>query len=246
MIALLVLTTAMAAVPYDSQKLQQKLKETQSYRQQRLSKYAPNLPSSAYQKAAQGKVATGLEAVAGHKAQKGWGVAIFDVPIDRLWGGVNDELNHVGLTPVDHTEIIKGAPCSDQRKVMMSLPVPILSDRWWIVQSSTNPQLIQQSNGAVRELSWNHVPDAAAETLSPAGKARITDAVNVSFSRGAWLLIALDENHTLGEYYTWADPGGNIPAGPASTFAAGGIEQTFNAMQDYARKHKKNQCMTGK
>ena len=55
---------------------------------------APRLPTSAYEKAAQGQVATGLEKVPGHEAQKGWGVAVFDMPIDRLWAVLNDDQLH--------------------------------------------------------------------------------------------------------------------------------------------------------
>ena len=71
---------------------------------------------------------------------------------------------------------------------------------------------------------------------------RVADMVQVSFTRGSWFLMALDEEHTLAEYHSWVDPGGRIPVGPASQFATGGIEKTFMQMESYAKGQKTSIC----
>lgn len=58
----------------------------------------------------------------------------------------------------------------------------------------------------------------------------------VPFTEGGWLLADLGGGRTLVEYYAGSDPGGSIPAGLASRFAAGGIEDTIAAMAGLARK----------
>ena len=54
--------------------------------------------------------------------------------------------------------------------------------------------------------------------------------------------MALDEQHTLAEYHSWVDPGGSIPAGPASQFATGSIEDTFAQMERFANTNAVRLC----
>ncbi len=235
-------SAAFALVPFDAAAMEARLAEVAPLRAQRVSA-APALPEDAYARAARGRVASGIMEVSGHDAKRGWGVTVFDVPIAALWAGINDEMNHTGLTPVSHTEIVSGIPCADKRHVLMLLPLPLmLQDRWWIVENTLNEALAVASGGAVRELAWKDVSNPEQHSMSSASRDKVDSAQAVAFTIGAWLLIALDDGHTLGEYTVWTDPGGAIPAGPASMFAAGGIEQTFKAMRDYARDTGGGRC----
>ena len=209
------------------------------YRELRLLDHNPTIPAAAYQSAAKGNIATGLQTVNGHAAKIGWGVAIFDIPLAHLYASINEEERHIDLTAVSYAKVLKGAPCSDGREVLMILPLPIISDRWWITHQYTNPQMRKQSNNQAAELIWKEVPN----WLPPAEyQSRLEDAVQIPFTQGSWFLLALDERHTLAEYHSWVDPGGNIPAGPASEFATGSIEDTFQQMAQYAKGQSKSMC----
>lgn len=211
-----------------------RLDAVDALRSQRLAEHAPDLPDSAWQRAAAGEVVTGVRSVTGHKAKIGWGVAVMETSIEQLWAGLNDELRHTELLGLGHIEIVQGSPCADKRHVMMLLPLPIVSDRWWVIENRYNTPLAEQTGGRVRELSWTGLSDPSAAALSAEAKEKVAGAVPVTFNHGGWLLIALDDKHTLGEYFTWSDPGGELPAGPASAFAGAIIAKTMQAMTDYA------------
>ena len=135
-----------------------------------------------------------------------------------------------------HIELVKGSACQDRRHVMMLLPLPMVSDRWWVVENRYATSLAERSKGAVRELSWHQVK-AQVSDLSDTAQGLVEDAVPLAFNSGAWLLVALKEQ-TLVEYHAWSDPGGDIPAGPASTFASATIEDTIRTMEAYSRDNE--------
>ena len=99
--------------------------------------------------------------------------------------------------------------------------------------------LREASKQTVAELAWKEVYEVE---LSPEDKKRIEGKIQVPFTQGSWFFVALDAEHTLAEYHSWVDPGGNIPAGPASQFAMGGIEETFMEMEKYARGQTYSMC----
>lgn len=218
----------MAVESFDSTALLSTVRETRVYRKHRLASQPPTIPDSAYEKAASGSVATGLY------GSTGWGVGIFPVEIRELYAALNEEESHVGLSPVDYTKIIRGQPCSNQRQVMMHLPIPMLSDRWWVTTQGTNPNIRTESNGSLAELTWNALSDRRLFTLDETSKTYTSGSVWITESTGAWLLIRLNDTHTLGEYHAWSDPGGYVPTGIASSLSASGIEDTFNAMEEFA------------
>ena len=116
-------STVFAFAPFDAHKLQQRLENTARIRRLRYASTPPQIPLKAYEKAAKGYVATGIQEQAKHDAKQGWGVAVFPLPIQQLWSGINDELKHTGLTPVSHTEILVGKPCAASRIILMILPI---------------------------------------------------------------------------------------------------------------------------
>ena len=185
--------------------------------------------------ASTGTVATGLS------GQVGWGVGVFPIEIRELYAALNEEESHTHLSPVNYTKILKGEDCTNDRQVMMHLPIPMLSDRWWVTTQGTNPNLRQISQGQMAELTWTAISDDTAFTLDETSQNYTTDAVWVTDSIGAWLLIRLDDTHTIGEYHAWSNPGGYIPSGLASSLSASGIEDTFHAMEQFA-KSTDEQC----
>tara|TARA_B100000683_G_C12449068_1_gene539328 strand:- start:164 stop:886 length:723 start_codon:yes stop_codon:yes gene_type:complete len=209
------------------------------YRSMRLLDINPAIPQSAYQKAARGEIATGLQEVKGYRAKIGWGVAIFDIPIKHLYASINEEENHLDYTAVSFGKVVHGTPCSDGREVLMMLPLPIVSDRWWVTNQFTNPKIRRVSKNQAAELVWKQINNWSVPQKYTT---QLQGMVQIPFTQGSWFLIALDDKHTLAEYHSWVDPGGSIPAGPASQFATGSIEDTFVQMERFAKQQSASSC----
>ncbi len=233
-------TPAHAVVPFPLEQMELRLEATASMRSKRNSSNAPTIPQEAYRLASLGHVATGLTSVRGQQAT-GWGVGVFDIGIEELFAALNEEESHVALSPVDYTKIVRGHSCSNKRLVMMHLPIPLLSDRWWVTEQGTSPNLRTISKGEMAELTWVAISDTKHFALDEKSTQYTAGAVWVTQSEGAWLLIQLDEQHTLGEYHAWSNPGGYIPSNVASSLSAGGIQDTFTAMEQFA-KNETEKC----
>lgn len=233
MLALMLTTlTAQAALPWPT--VASRLAEIAPLRGQRLDRSAPTFPSDTWSRAAAGQIVTGLQDVEGHKAKKVWGVAVVEVPIGRFWSAVNDDASKVEWTSLDYVELVEGQPCASPRRVFQFLPVPLLTDRWWLVDVRANDALQASSKGRVREQVWTS--NGSFETPTPGTKAWSEKGMHIVSTQGSWFLVDLDGRHTLIEYYTWADPGGSIPAGLASSLAASSVDDTITNMAALARK----------
>ena len=220
---MLLLAAAASAAP----SLSERLAEIEPLRAQRISPDVPAIPASAYESAGEG-VETGLQAVEGERARKAWGVTIIDVPIAQYWAAINDDASKTDYTALEHIAILDGAYCAPLRTVFQYLPVSWVSDRWWVARITANTDLMEASEGRVREMRWESIDaDLAAH---PEAQTWAEKGISTAFTKGAWLLVDLDGERTLVEYYAWTDPGGRVPAGMASRFAAGGIEDTLEAM----------------
>lgn len=210
--------------------------QLQQWQRYRTEGTAPTIPTSVYQKALNGEVATGIEVVEDIKAAKGYGVAVFNIPIDVFWRAVTDEDHHANNLPVTHSRTIEGPPRSNNHTLFQYMDIPLFTDRWWIVRIQYNSGLYTASGGSAWELTW---ADRLKETSlrSKIDPSIIEDAMPIAWSKGAWLLYDLGNNKTLVEYHTWSDPGGNVPVGPATRLAAGEVETTLVNMSKFAKKH---------
>jgi hypothetical protein len=209
-------------------------KEADALRSTRLDKGAPVLPQDVFVRAAKGEIVTGLVAVDGYAAKKAWGVGVFDVPIGRFWAAVNDDQSKVEVTQLDYAEILQGKLCDAPRRVFQFLPVPLMTDRWWIIDVRYNDALFAATQGRIREQTWSTNGDWTVPTST--AKAWADQGMHINSTVGSWVLVDLDGKHTLVEYYTWADAGGSIPASIASSFAASGVDNTLTTLADLARK----------
>ncbi len=219
---------------FDAATLRAKVVETRELRGMSLmSGQAPTIPDAAFDKVADGKIETGLEAVEGYKAKKAWGLAVVDTPIEKFYAAVNDDASKPKYGRLGYTEVLEGGLCGTDRVVFMYLPVSLMTDRYWVSNVRQNTALLEKSEGAVREMTW----ETKEPTVPPESRADdyVTDGgMPIEFAKGAWFLTRLDAGHTLVEYWTWTDPGGYIPAGLASSFAAGGIKDTIESMEKLA------------
>jgi len=128
-------------------------------RPDRLAKDAPKIPESAYVKAVGGRPATGIEFVDGEKAGKGWGVQLYDLPVSVLWKAVNDDGDQAGRLPVSVSADVAGQRFHSGRYLFQFMPLPIVSDRWWVVHILHNAALYKDSNGTFWEQSWTDATD---------------------------------------------------------------------------------------
>ena len=232
LLASLLLSATASAVTVDANLIEKRLSEVAPLRVQRLSQDAPPIESGFYADAAKGSTPTGLSVVQGHKAKKAVAVTIVDAPIGQMWAAINDESSKVEWTKLSYLEVFGGENCKSGRKVLQYLPVSFVSDRWWVVQQTQNQTLSDASGGRMREVRWDTIDE---RPTSAASESWMSSGMSLAFTTGSWLLIDLDGEHTLVEYYTWSDPGGNIPAGMASNFAAGSISDTLVKMGQLAK-----------
>ncbi len=193
----------------------------------------PAIPVASYTAVAEGKVQTGLMDVEGYSAKKAWGAAIVDVPIARYWAAINDDPGKQTHGILGHVKVVDGPVCGSGRTVFQYLPVSLATDRWWVANISTNEPLSQRSGGRVREMRWESVDWDVS--LDPEVASWASGGMSIGFTKGAWFLVDLDGARTLVEYYAWTDPGGRIPAGLASRFAAGSIGDTITKMGEIAK-----------
>ncbi len=230
----LLLATLLTAGAVEPELVLQRVSEVSELRAIRLEMGAPPIAESAYVEAAGGRIPTGLVAVPGHAAKKAWGVAVLDIPIGQYWAAVNDDQGKMEHTKLTYAEVLQGGLCGAKRRVFQFLSVPMLTDRWWIIDVRANTALWDATGGRVREQTWATNGDWSTPTTTSEEWA--AKGMHVDETRGAWMLIDLDGKHTLIEYYTWADAGGAIPAGLASSFAARGIDDTLRVMADLGRQ----------
>jgi len=201
----------------------------------RLADPVPLPAAGSYGRAAAGEIVTGLVQGAPGEPHRAWAVAVLDVPVDSLWAAVNDELGFADEAWGGRGWVVDGQACADGRASLVTLPVPILPDRWWVVRYRQNPTLERRSDGTLRELSWREEPDGLG-WATPGQRAAVEGGREVAISRGAWLLIALDEQRTLVEYQLQSDAGGSLPQTAAAAFCASAIRNTLRAMEARAAR----------
>lgn len=211
------------------------IEQTATFRAQRETG-APTIPTAAYLAAEAGEHRSGTAPVAGSPARKGWGVSVLPHPIEVVWKTVNDELAYPPHTRLSHSILLEGQAGVTGRLVFHYLPLNIASDRWWVTRVEHSAELFRRSAGRLWEMAWNDENEAGHLERHADSEAAALAAKGfpLAFTRGAWLLTSIDEGHTLLEYHSHADPGGNLPAGGVSRFAAGGILVTLSAVETLA------------
>ncbi len=212
---------AWAATP---EEVAARLADIEPMRAQRIASNPPSVSEAEINKAAQGTVVTGVS------SGRAYGAQLIKLPIAVLWSAINDETRHPGYTAVAYSELLQGAPCRNGRRVLQYLPVPVpmVSDRWWIGVLSINGAMIRDSGGSVRELAWRASVDAS-EITTESGKKIISKAEPIASSNGSWFLVAIDERSTYAEYFVKTDPGAGMPASVASKLAARGGREKIDA-----------------
>ncbi|MEZ4316274.1 MAG: hypothetical protein R3F61_02170 [Myxococcota bacterium] len=223
------------AYAFTPAEIEARVAEVAPHRTHRMGQHDPAIPARAYTTVAGGEVATGLTAVEGLNARIAWGLGVLDAPIGAVFSAVNDDRNKPDHSKLSHVTLLEGEYCANRRVVFQYLPIPIVSDRWWVIEQRINTRIAEASEGRVREMVWVKLDDGTPH-LDDGSKALVSHAVQAESNDGAWWLVALDDHHTLVEFWALSDPGGNIPAGLAGQFASGSIRDTFAMMGALAKK----------
>jgi len=218
-----------AALAVSPETVEQRLAEVASLRSMRLVRSAPPISATNVRIAAQGNVVSGVS------NGRAWGATVADLPIGKLWAGLNDETRHPGYTAVSYSELLSGRRCEGGRAVLQYLPVPMVADRWWIGHLRNNGSLDRETGGSVRELVWQSSVDPA-EITSASGRKIIEGAVPIVSSKGAWLLVAIDPYSTWIEYYAKTDPGGGMPSSLRSSLASKAVRENFSAVLRFTKE----------
>jgi len=206
------------------------LDKVADFRELRLASGAPLIPRTAYEKAAEGKPQAGLEYGEGYKAGKAWGV---DVDIEHLWMAVNGvEEQDDYFDGVDVSTVIRGDKRGTSRLLFQLAPIPLASDRWWVVEQHHNRKMYEASSGGLWEQSSKSVENPTLPDHVVAASER---GIPIAWAESAWLLIPTDDGRTIIEYYTYNDPGGYIPTSLASRFATGAVKRYLADLEAYGR-----------
>lgn len=206
------------------------------WRPLRLGGTAPTISMRQIKRAFSGEIVAGIEVVEKIKAGKGYALGVFDVPIERIWRGVCDEDHHAGVLKVDRSEVVAGTARAHGHTLYQYLDVPIVSDRWWLVQMSFNDRLYGVSETRAWEVSWTdrNGDEALKRRL---GTRYTKKGVAVAWTKGAWLMVDLGDGRTFVEYHTWSDPGGKVPVGPATRFATREVRNNLKSMIAFSQNH---------
>ncbi len=199
---------------------------------------APRIKSTAYRAVLKDGIQSGIQTEKGQGVAKAWGLALIRLPVEQMWMAVNDEESYPGTLPVTVSEVFQGEPYKDGRLVFqkMTLPGPF-KDRWWIIKKRAGERLYTATDGRVWEACAQNATDPSLLVGSPLKK-HLEGAQPVNWTYASWTLIALSEEITLVEYFTWTDPGGSLPAGPASRFASSAVKRTMAKIEQLARQYK--------
>lgn len=210
--------------------------QIQSWRKDRISDTSPTIPADAYRRAIEdGETVTGMEVVEGVRAGKAYGVRVYDLPIGTVWKAISDEPHHVGFLPLKESKVVRGKARANHRILYQYTDLPVVSDRWWLTEIEYNGALYQETQGEAWEMAWeDRTQDQSLRaTLDPA---LFEDGMPVAWTRGAWLLVKLEDNRTLVEYHLWSDPGGSVPIDFVNRMGPGQVKKTLDAIGRVAKE----------
>ena len=210
-----------------------------SYRTMRNAQDAPAITEAQMHSVLNGEPFGGVKIVEKVAAGLGYGAMLFPVGVEEIWATITDEDELDGELGLAVSAIVGGKPYRDGRLLFQTLDLPFpVQDRYWVTKIAHNGHLFQASGGAMWELSWT---DANVDVDLSTGpyQTDVEGATKVSWTTGAWLLIPLDEDRTLVEYFAWSDPGGNVPRRLASKLVGHQVRTTLRNVLKLAKTRKK-------
>lgn len=185
--------------------IQARLEGLKLERAARTTRFSTPPPLALYRKASEdvGELALGRD------GKKAFGVVVVTLPVDALWRAINDEDAHDtgGYLSLNRSEIIGGTPRGVSRRVFQSGERMGLG-RWWVTRTVMSGALFEASDEALWEVVWDDDMESVDLDRPPVDDP--PDLSPIKWSRGAWLLVPLEDDCTLIEHFTWSDPGGFV------------------------------------
>jgi hypothetical protein len=145
------------------------------------------------------------------------GLLIVNQPRDVVWVAVMDP-HYVQSEQATEVRVAFEPPDRSRWYGIIDLPRPF-ADRHWIVDVRNNHALAKSTGNRAWEHPWRLRAEGPAElpALFGEGKLRgipgeaLQEAIYTPVNHGAWLVVALDKDHTLLGYHATSVVGGAIP-----------------------------------
>jgi len=229
------LSSAQAATPSS---LLEEIKALEPYRKHLVAENRPDISDQDYLSALGGQPVSGIVLHEGIDAGQGWGVRVYDHPVDRVWSSITHEEVMDGKMSLDVSTVLEGPEHAHGRLIFQTLDLPRpLTDRYWVTQVSHGAEAYKRSRGRLWEVSWSDV----TKTYSLAKTEYASYEKNgtaLEWTKGAWTLIPLSDGRTVVEYFAWSDPGGYIPPAIAARLAPGQVLKTLEEMEQIVREQR--------
>lgn len=213
------------------------VKSSYEHRKLLLAEKRPVISDAQYLQAIGGEPVSGITIHEGMDAGQGWGVTVFEKPVENIWVALTNEEDLDGKMDLDVSAVIEGPEYGHGRLIFQSLDLPRpISDRYWLTRISHGQAAYTASGGALWELSWVDENKTASLAGTPYASYE-KKGTPLDWTKGAWLLVPLSNGSTLVEYFIWSDPGGFIPPALASKFAPSQVLSAFEGMEAVVAEH---------
>lgn len=168
------------------------------------------------------------------------GLRVIPVPRDVAWVACQDP-HYVQSNEVTEVRVEFAPPDRSRWYGLLDLPRPF-ADRHWLVDVTNNHGLAERTGNRAWEHPWRLRVGGEAELsgLVAAGRLAkippeaVAEAVWTPVNHGAWLVIALDPEHTLLGYHATSVVGGAIPEGLITRFVHATLGGMLEAVAERA------------
>jgi hypothetical protein len=213
----------------------------------RADRHYPNIPEYSkedYQKAL--KTGEGIVHTKDDPSVQGEKMATFlqivNVPVWKLWATFVDRNDYEQFTENMKESInLETGPNRLVTYNYLDIPVPLVTDRYQVLESGSNTKLFEASSGKMWEYYWNISPNAQIyfkqaldqNKLGKVSKKDAQDATLMARNDSCWLLVPLPNGKTLMEAFSQNNPGGSLPKGLAQSMAGDALQKTLKSMMKW-------------
>jgi len=175
-----------------------------------------------------------------NEPRRATGLRVIPAPRDVVWVACQDP-HYVQSGEVTEVRVEFAPPDRSRWYGLLDLPRPF-ADRHWLVDVTNNHSLAASSSNRAWEHPWRLRaggeaelgPLVAAGRLAKIPPEQVAEAVWTPVNHGAWLVIALDPEHTLLGYHATSVVGGAIPEGLITRFVHATLGGMLEAVAERA------------
>ena len=169
---------------------------------------------------------------------------VVDLEAWRLWLALSDSDHHEEFMPyIRESAVLEQGDGTKLAYQYMTLPAGT-RPRHWIIRSWDNGALWNTSGQTLWETHWTLEPDAEELVLAfmeegvieNVSAEDVTDALYTVTNEGYWLLVELDDDHTLVAYQAVSDIGGKVPTWLVNELGPAGLKKLVQVIEDRGRE----------